>query len=118
MSGRCAAGHPEGRWRPAGHRVLLRLCRAEFSERHRRALDSVFDRDPALWTQLSSVVVSLDAALRETFAGALARAYASGRPPRRAGDVARGTLEGTRLAAFRRELSADGGRRNLGEGTS
>ena len=118
MSGRCAAGHREGRWRPAGRRELGRLFRPELSERHRRALDSVFDRDPALWTQLSSVVVSLDAELRETFAGALARAYARGRPPRRAGDVARGTREGTRLAAFRRELSADCGRRDLGEGTS
>lgn len=118
MSGRCAAGHREGRWRPAGRRELGRLFRAELSERHRRALDSVFDRDPALWTQLSSVVVSLDAELRETFVPALARGDASGRPPARAGDAARGALERTRVAACRRELAADGGRRNLGEGTS
>jgi hypothetical protein len=118
MSGRCAAGHREGRWRPAGRRELGRLFRAELSERHRRALDSVFERDPALWTQLSSVLLSLADELRQTFVPALARDYASGRPPTRAGDAARETLERTRLAALRRELSADCGRRNLGEGTS
>jgi hypothetical protein len=118
MSGRCAAGHPEGRWRPAGQRDLLRLCRAKLSEPHRRALDSAVERDPALRTQLSSVLLSLADELRQTFVPALARDYASGRPPTRAGDAARETLERTRVAAFRGELASDGGRRNLGEGTS
>jgi hypothetical protein len=118
MRARGAAGRPDRNWRGASSYELELVWQAELPIGHRRALDGALAREPGLRAQLAPLLCSLDGEPRETFVRALARAFASRRPPEPIADAVKGALERTRVAAFWLELASDCSRRELEDGKS